>query len=325
MPDVGFPTLDQLRVFLAVVDTGSFSAAARRLNRRQSVISYTIATLEAQLGDLRLFERRTRRPSLTDAGQAMLADARQLALGVDGLRARARGLLAGLEAEVAIAVDVMLPTPRLVAALAAFRETFPTVTLRLYVEALGSVARLVLDRTCSLGVSGPMIRDVDELDQRPIGGIAMVAVAAPRHPLAESGRTVTQAEVRNHVQLVLTDRSDLTAGRDFAVISPQTWRLADLGAKHALLLQGLGWGNMPEAMVREDLAAGRLVRLDIENRPSHRYALTAMHRRDRPPGPAARWLLDQIAGRSPDEDLDDDPRLALRETSAASADQAISP
>src|ERR1700753_4261932 len=153
MPDLGTPTLDQLRVFLAIVETGSVSAAARKLNRQQSVISYTIANLEAHLGGLSLFERKTRRPTLTDAGHAILADARQLAAGADGLQARARGLLAGLEAEVAIAVDVMLPTRRLVAALAAFREVFPTVTLRLYMEALGSVARLVLDRTCSVGAS----------------------------------------------------------------------------------------------------------------------------------------------------------------------------
>lgn len=303
MPDLGSPTLDQLRVFLAIVETGSFSAAARKLNRQQSVISYTVANLEAQLGGLSLFERKTRRPTLTDAGHAILADARQLAAGADGLQARARGLLAGLEAEVAIAVDVMLPTRRLVAGLAAFREVFPTVTLRLYMEALGSVARLVLDRTCSVGASGPMLRGMDELVQWPIGTVRMVAVASPCHPLASIAAPITQAEASRHVQLVLTDRSELTAGQDFAVLSPQTWRLADLGAKHALLIEGLGWGNMPEVMVREDLAAGRLVSLDIESRPGGRYTLVAVHRCDQPPGPAARWLLERLSGASADDDL----------------------
>jgi DNA-binding transcriptional LysR family regulator len=303
MPALGSPTLDQLRVFLAVVETGSFSAAARKLNRQQSVISYTIANLEAQLGDLLLFERKAQRPTLTKAGAAILADARRLAWGMDHLRARAEGLHAGLEAEVAIAVDVMLPTGRLVAALAAFRDAFPTVNLRLYVEALGSVTRLVLDGVCSLGISGPMLLAVEGLDHRPLGHIVMIAVAAPTHPLARLGRQVTAVEVRDHVQLVLTDRSDLTKGRDFAVISTETWRLADLGAKHALLRQGLGWGNMPEAMVREDVAAGRLVMLDLAGRPPHRYALVAVHRNAQPPGPAGLWLLDRLAGASADEDL----------------------
>ena len=294
MPLIGSPTLDQLRVFLAIVETGSFSAAARKLNRRQSVISYTVATLEAQLGGLILFERRTHRPKLTEAGAAILSDARRLALGVDTLQARARGLVSGLEAEVAVAVDVMLPTRRLVMALAAFREQFPTVTLRLYVEALGSVARLVIDRTCGIGISGPMIGTLDELDQRPAGYVTMAAVAAPDHPLARQPGPLSLPEVRDHVQLVLTDRSDLTKGRDFAVLSTQTWRFADLGAKHALLRQGLGWGNMPEVMVRDDIAEGRLARLDIAERPPHRYALMAVRRIDHTPGAASQWLLDRL-------------------------------
>src|SRR5262245_17421153 len=99
MGDLGTPTLDQLRVFLAVVETGSFAGAARKLGRATSVISYAIANLEAQLG-LSLFDRRsTRRPRLTEAGQAVLGEARTVAHGIDGLRAKARGLLGGLEAE----------------------------------------------------------------------------------------------------------------------------------------------------------------------------------------------------------------------------------
>ena len=110
----GTPTLDQLRVFLAVVETGSFAAAARRLGRATSVISYAVANLEAQLG-LALFDREaTRKPQLTVAGRALLGEARTVAHGVDGLRARVRGLLSGLEAEVNLAVDVMLPTSRVV-------------------------------------------------------------------------------------------------------------------------------------------------------------------------------------------------------------------
>ena len=69
MPALGSPSLDQLRVFLAVVDAGSFSAAARRLNRRQSVVSYTIANLERHLGGLLLFDRASRKPTLTEAGK----------------------------------------------------------------------------------------------------------------------------------------------------------------------------------------------------------------------------------------------------------------
>ena len=97
MASPGTPTFDQLRIFIAVVDEGSFAAAARRLNRAVSVISYGIANLEAQLG-LQLFDREgTRKPKLTTAGRAVLAEARAVSTGIDGLRAKVKGLLEGLE------------------------------------------------------------------------------------------------------------------------------------------------------------------------------------------------------------------------------------
>lgn len=294
MPDLGAPTLDQIRVFLSVVETGSFSAAARKLNRRQSVISYTIANLEQQLGGLSLFDRSSRRPALTKAGKAILTDSRRLTSSLDGLQARARGLLQGLEAEVPLAVDVMFPTCRLVVALTAFREAFPTVSLRLYTEALGSVTRLVLDRVCAIGASGPLPGRIEGLASRPLGATTLIPVVAPSHPLAGLAGPVSSADVRDHIQLVLTDRSNLTEGSDFGVVSPQTWRLADLGAKHALLLRGLGWGGMPEHQVRTDLDAGRLVRLDMPAFPAEVYAFSGLHRADAPPGPAALWLLDRL-------------------------------
>jgi DNA-binding transcriptional LysR family regulator len=88
MSNPGTPTFDQLRIFLAVVDTGSFAAAGRQLGRAVSVISYGVVNLETQLGVM-LFEREgSRKPVLTTAGRALLAEARAIHQGMDGLRAR---------------------------------------------------------------------------------------------------------------------------------------------------------------------------------------------------------------------------------------------
>ena len=160
-----------------------------------------------------------------------------------------------------------------------------------------------------------MLTPVGGIEQRPIGGIGLVHVAAPHHPLARLRRPITTADVQSHVQLVLTDRSELTRGQDFGVLSPETWRLADLGAKHALLKAGLGWGSMPELSVGDDLRAGRLVLIDIEALPRVRYQIFAIHRTDRPPGPAARWFIDRLARSYQDEASisDQAPRLVSRE------------
>lgn len=147
------PSLDQLQVFLTVVETGSFAAAGRKLGRATSAISYAIATLEQQLA-VQLFDRdQTRKPTLTTMGAAVLIDARTVWADVSSLRARINGMLGGLESEVSIVVDVMLPTDRLVDALQAFERQFPTVTLRLHIEALGAVTQLVLSGAAEVGIS----------------------------------------------------------------------------------------------------------------------------------------------------------------------------
>ena len=101
------------------------------------------------------------------------------------------------------------------------------------------------------------------MDRQLIGSVRLVPVASPSHPLARSRRH-SQSDLREHIQLVLTDRSPLTQGQDFGVFSSKMWRLADLGVKHALLLAAIGWGSMPEFMIRGDLEAGRLIQLNIQ-------------------------------------------------------------
>lgn len=288
------PTFDQIAVFLAIVETGSFAAAGKKLGRATSAVSYAIANLEGQLG-LSLFTRAgASKPRLTEAGQAILSDGRGLAMALDGLLAKARGLTQGLEAEVSLAVDVMLPAKLLVKSLDEFRRKFPAVALRLKVEAMGAVTLAVLDQSAMFGVSGPLEMASDLLVRGPAGSVKLVPVAHPNHPLAGLAK-ITSADASDHVQLVLTDRSSLTADRDFGVMATKSWRLADLGSKHALLLAGLGWGSMPKFMVSDDLKRGRLVRLAIDAWDNHQYRFHTVHRRDAPPGPAASWLMERLA------------------------------
>ena len=101
-------SLDQLRTFIAAVDEGSFSAASRKLLRAQSVVSETISNLEDQIG-VRLFDRSGRYPKLTAAGSVILGDARSIITGVDLLKARAKGMSAGLEPELSVVIDVFYP------------------------------------------------------------------------------------------------------------------------------------------------------------------------------------------------------------------------
>lgn len=289
---LGEPSLDQLRIFLAVQEEGSFGGAARRMGRAVSAISYGVQQMEAQLG-VTLFAREgSRKPELTEAGRGLLAEARAITEASDALLAKTRSLHAGLESDVSLVLDVMMPGEAIAPVLREFRRMFPTVALRLNIEGLGAVAACLLDGDADLAVAGPVVGDHPALERQAIGEVELVPVAAPAHPLARPG--IPPGESRDHLQLVLSDRSRLTQGREFSVLSPLTWRLADLGAKHALLKEGIGWGNMPRHSVRDDIAAGRLVELDLPEKPGAQYTLSATWRRDARPGPASSWLIDAL-------------------------------
>jgi DNA-binding transcriptional LysR family regulator len=79
-------------------------------------------------------------------------------------------------------------------------------------------------------------------------------------------------------------------------MSPATWRLADLFAKHHFLLNGLGWGGMPLHVVRKDLEEGRLSVLPIEEVPPDGLILpmSVVWQTKSPPGPAGRWFIERL-------------------------------
>ena len=292
-------TLDQLRTFVAAVDAGSFSAAGRKLGRAQSVVSQTLANLEAQTG-VTLFDRSGRYCVLTEIGRTLLADARTAVDGIDKFKARARGLAGGLESELSVVMDVLLPIEVVTVAVTAFHVEYPGVPLRLYVEALGAVVAPVLDGRCAFAVVASLPTLPRDLVREPLWSVQMVFVATPHHPLAGYGSSIPNGVLEDHVQLVLTDRSALSKDREFAVFSSRTWRLADLGAKHAFLRSGLGWGGMPLHLVKDDLASGALVQLSIDDRTNTPLALpmSAVYLAGSPPGPAGRWLVDLLRTRT---------------------------
>jgi DNA-binding transcriptional LysR family regulator len=291
-------TLDQLRTFIAAAEQGSFSAAGRKLRRAQSVVSQTLANLEGQLG-VTLFDRSARYPTLTEEGRALLQNARAVADQMDGLKARAKTLREGLEPELALSIDVMYPMSELTEAVASFREAFPHTPLRLSVEVLGAVIEPVLQGVCQIGIVGSLPVLPEGMHSEPLLEVPLVTVVAPTHPLASYKGVIPQSELQRHVQLVLTDRSTLTDGQSYGVYSQNVWRLADMGARHAFLRAGFGFGNMPRFMVEDEIASGKLrvVRVEMPSYLKPLIPMRAVYRNQAPPGPAGRWLIQHLKGR----------------------------
>lgn len=291
---IGALTLDQLRVLLAIEDSGSFSAAGRKLRRVQSAISHTVQMLEESQGVL-LFDRSGRTPRFTEAGRVLAAQARQVLRQAEAFERTAQAIAAGQEPELSIAVDSFVPTPPVIRCLAGLQAQFPDLTLTLYTEGIGAAERRVRDGSANLGLCALLPSTVQDLQAAPLTEVTTVPVAAPSHPLASETRTLTRDVLAEHVQLILTDPLQ-RPGPSFSVVSPRVWRFVDIGRRLEFLLAGFGWGTMPLHRVQADLAAGRLVRLAVDD-PAvlpGSIGLYAIHGRHRPLGISARWLLAEL-------------------------------
>jgi DNA-binding transcriptional LysR family regulator len=287
-------TLDQLRILAAVVDEGSFSAAARKLKRVQSAVSTAMSNLEHQLA-VPLWDRTQRNATLTDAGKAVLASARRVLGEVDALRQLTAGMTMGLEGSVSLCIDAVFPVRALVRMCQGFAREFRGVELRIDVQSMSVVAQRVLEGAATIGIASS-VGGQDRLERRALTPIRMLPVVAPRHPLARERGRIASARLAEHVQIVLSERAD-GGIPDQGVLSPRTWRVHDLETKRAMLRGCLGWGNLPAHLAHPDMKKGALVRLRPEAwaEDEHTIHLAAVYRRDRTLGPAHRWVVERLA------------------------------
>lgn len=292
-------TLDQITVFLTVVEHGGFSAAARQLGRVQSAVSHSVATLEQVLGTP-LFDRASRPPQLTDAGRRLADEARLVLAQARELRHVAGAIREGLEPRLTLAVDPLYPGRALAAACRAFHDTFPSVALHLHAEVLDEAQRLVREGIADLGICNLGDAHDHMLTALPAVRVRLVPVCAPSHPLAREPAPQRADRLQRHTQIVLSERG--ARSEDRGVLAPRTWRVTDLGTKVRLLKAGVGWGSAPADEVAAAIEAGELVRL--EPAPwlggGIDVLLHTVVRADRPLGPAGSWLRDRLVLAAPE-------------------------
>ncbi len=294
---IGSLSLDQLRVLVTIADTGSFSAAGRKLGRVQSAISQTIATLESTQG-VALFDRSRHRPRVTEVGRVLVDQARLVLASAVRFEAVAAGTRGGLEPELALAIDPLAPTAPLIDSLRALSDFYPDLPVSFSTEGLGGSLRRLRSGSAALAIC-LLLPDVpDDIAAYPLMRISMRPVVAHNHPLAALGRPAKQGDLEPHVQLVLSDPVE-PGGVAYGLLSARLWRFVDLGRRLDFLLAGFGWCRMPDHLVAAPIVEGRLVVLDIEDdaTPGEELVIYAAHRRDRALGPAGRWLLDRLRQR----------------------------
>ncbi len=290
-------TSDSIDVFLAVLDHGSFSAAARASGKVPSAVSMAIAQLEAEL-DLTLFDRVGREPRPTDAARALEPRARQLASQLRQLDAHALALHAGLERRLAIAIAPDLMAAPWSAPLAVLAAEYPALEVDVLSAPQADALRMLHDGEVHLA----LVYEREKVDEREafeeVGSELLVASLAASHPLARAGaRRLRMEDLLDMRQIVMASRDASLDPR--YVVSRQVWRTDSQHATLSLVQAGLGWAYLPRVLVQPLAAAGSVVEIKFDNISNQlRLWVDMVWSRERPLGLGARRYIELMrAGR----------------------------
>ncbi len=284
---------DTVQVFLAVLDKGSFSAAARSLGRVPSAVSMCIANLEADL-NLLLFDRSGREPRPTAAAQALETKARFLLQQFESLETQALALSQGLESRLSLAIAPELLASPWAIPLSRVAERYPALDVEVLAAPEADAINLLHEGRVQLA----LVFESTQFDSREccqeMTRETLITVIAPTHPALASGRPLRMEELAERRQI-------LVAGRDSQERTPrflqahQHWRTDSHTAALSLIQAGLGWGFLPLSLVRPQLQAGTLIQLHLDNiSNSGTLWVDLVWSRRRPLGLAAQYFIELI-------------------------------
>ncbi|WP_404937823.1 LysR family transcriptional regulator [Pseudomonas sp. JDS08PS003] len=284
-------SLEQLQMFVQAAQTGSFSAAARKLGKTQSTVSVAIANLEADLG-VELFDRSSRSPVLTARGQKMLLQAEAVLERCLTLQANAEGLSQALEPQLSIVIET--PYGPLMPALREFEQAFPYVDLLIRHPLSGDASELVARGDAVLGIAFSQPGYPQELEFQQMGKLIMLHVCHPDHPLARLDN-VTFDDLHGHRRLAFSAHADKLPSSEYLRCS-QLWQAENYLALLEMVRSGLGWATLPRQLIQRELAQGELVELQLGAYPHTDWlvGVDLLWARQRVMGKAERWLKERL-------------------------------
>ena len=260
-------TSESLKVFLAVIDSGSFSAAARKLGRVPSAVSMAVSQLEAEL-DILLFDRSTRKAIPTDAARALEPQARQVASQLNLLDAHALQLHQGLEERFIVAMAPELQTGVWSRPLATLAKEFPTLEIEVRSASQSQAIRMLHEGNVQLA----LVFERPGIDERETfleaGSQLLVAVVSPDLPeCADKKKPLREEELVNIRQIIVA--TDEPTGSDpRVVLSRRVWLSDSYLATLDLVQAGVGWAWLPQPLVQPLIATGALTEVVFDNMAS---------------------------------------------------------
>ena len=276
-----------LQAFVQAATQGSFSAAARKLGKSQSTVSAAVASLEIDL-DVVLFDRSSRKPTLTPAGHVLLQRAEQVLEASSRLELTASQLSQGLEPKLTIAMSDTYQSDRFEIALKVFEQRYPDLELECLIAECEDLIDLVQSGRAHIAFIEKQEVYPPDLTGAPVEERTEIALfVSPGHPLATQ-ENISADTLRQHRELRLASIINPTEIR----ASGRVWSAPSYLMLMEMAQLGFGWTPLPRWLV-ERFDRGQLVELKARSWPRF-VAVDALWSRHHPPGPAGRWLLGKM-------------------------------
>lgn len=278
---------ESLEAFVQTVESGSFSAAARALRKSQSTISTAVANLETDLG-FALFHRDARTPVLTENGGRALARVQEILAASAKLDELAVRLAGDVEPCLSMAISDFWQADYHESLLKRFDARYPEIEFECMIAEDADVIDLLQTGRANIGVIRVQPDYPQDIATARLQVEAQMAIYIhPDHPLAKEA-LVTEAVLKTVRQLCLNTWSDnarLPAGNGI-------WRAPSYLLLLEMAEQGFGWSILPRWLV-EQFGHQVLRELTVPGWPQRISVDVAWSRRS-PPGPAGRWMIDQL-------------------------------
>uniref|UniRef100_A0A486XKK3 Transcriptional regulator, LysR family n=1 Tax=Rheinheimera sp. BAL341 TaxID=1708203 RepID=A0A486XKK3_9GAMM len=284
-------TLEQWRILQAVVDAGGYAQAAEVLSKSQSSLNHAVAKLQNQLG-VELLEVRGRKAYLTEAGEVMLRRSRLLTQQVEDLELLASNINQGWEPEIRIAVELAYPRHRLNQVLAAFYPVSRGSRIQLINTVLTGTAEIIQHKKADLVIAAAPVIPKGYLGE-PLCVSRFIPVTGSNNVLATAGK-IDQNELSQHLQLVITDTAQKPQENAGWLRAEQRWTVDNFNDAIDIMQLGLGFCWLPDFLVSDALATGRLVQLQLTQNSERIAAISLVTPKEETLGPGSKHLRQLI-------------------------------
>ena len=284
-------TLEQIFTLEAIVQFGSFKAAADALHKSQPSVSMAIKKLEEEY-QVNFFSRNEYRPVLTNEGRIFFEKSKALLKEFRELDLVLKQMTKGEEIELRISIDVVSPVSLILKFLKNFFNRHPNTKLQLSFEVLQGTLERLEDGEVDFAIT-PLHETYTHLESTLLTKTKIIPVM---HKDLINDKKITDAILRQYTQIILGDSSRHKEKKSLGILAGgKSIRLTEVSFKKEMILQGLGWGGLPDEMVKSEIAKKILIPIKTASIKEQELKIFLVHHAKNVMGPVARELWQEMS------------------------------